>query len=156
MNQERVKEFQNRIVNAGRGELLIINYEMLIAEIEEAKEALESKSIGVFQKAMLNTHRLLRELTSSLDFKYDLSKDLMSLYVYINKKLVEASTKRSLEDLKEAERLLDVLLSGWKLTEFTESEPVVANGQKVYAGLTYGKGMLKEIRTEEESRGYKA
>ena len=37
MNKELVKDFQTRIVNAGRGELLIINYEMLLAQINDAK-----------------------------------------------------------------------------------------------------------------------
>jgi len=156
MNKELVKDFQTRIVNAGRGELLIINYEMLLAQIDDAVEATHINDHEEFGKSMINAHKLLRELSSSLDFQYDISKELMSIYIYVNKKLIDASISESEADLVEASKILGVLLQGWKLTEYEEEAPIITNGQKVYAGLTYGKNDLNEMVENEPNRGYRA
>jgi len=156
MKKELVKEFQTRIVNAGRSELLIINYEMLLAQLDDAIESLKAQDYDEFSRSMINSHKLLRELSSGLDFKYEISKELMSIYIYVNKKFVDASTSHKINDLLEATKILSVLLEGWKLTEYEEEEPVVSNGQKVYAGLTYGRNDLNEMVDNNPSRGYRA
>ncbi len=156
MNKELVIDFQTRIVNAGRGELLIINYEMLLAQIDDAIEAISENEKGEFSKAMLNAHKLLTELSSGLDFQYDISKELMSIYIYVNKKFVNASAHHTEDDLLEASKILSVLLEGWKLTEYEEEAPVITNGQKIYAGLTYGRNDLNETVDTSVNRGFKA
>lgn len=156
MKKELVKEFQTRIVNAGRSELLIINYEMLLAQLDDAIEALKVNEEEEFSRSMINAHKLLRELSSGLDFKYDISKELMSIYIYINKKFIDASINHKVGDLLEATKILSVLLEGWKLTECEDEEPVVSNGQKVYAGLTYGRNNINETVDMNPSRGFRA
>lgn len=156
MKKELVKEFQTRIVNAGRGELLIINYEMLLAQIDDALEAIESNDQNEFGKAMVNAHKLLRELSSGLDFSYEISKELMSIYIYINKLFINASIHEEAKSLEEASKILNVLLTGWKLTDNTADEPVISNGQKVYAGLTYGRDNLNETVDIQANRGFRA
>lgn len=156
MNKELVRDFQTRIVNAGRGELLIINYEMLLAQIDDAIEAIHEGDDEEYSKAMVNSHKLLRELSSGLDFQYDISKELMSIYIYVNKKFIDASVQQSEKDLLEAAKILRILLEGWKLTDYEEEAPVISNGQKVYAGLTYGHGTLNESVDVDVNRGFRA
>lgn len=156
MKKELVKEFQTRIVNAGRGELLIINYEMLLAQIDDALIAISHNDTDDFGKSMVNAHKLLRELSSGLDFNYDISKELMSIYIYINKLFISASIRLEEKSLEEASKILGVLLTGWKLTDNTEDEPIISNGQKVYAGLTYGKKHLNEMVENQSNRGFRA
>lgn len=156
MQKEKVQEFQTRIVNAGRGELLILNYEILIAQLEDALHCLQQEEEDEFSRAMINAHKLLRELSGGLDFSYDISKELMSIYIYVNKKFIDASIHKSEEAVKEAIKILDVLLSGWKLVDATEDAPIIGNGQKVYAGLTYGKNKLNETTDTSYQRGFKA
>lgn len=156
MNKELVKDFQTRIVNAGRGELLVINYEMLLAQIDDAIESIHLDDDEGFSKSMVNAHKLLRELSSGLDFKYEISKELMSIYIYVNKKFIDASVHHGEKDLIEAAKILTILLEGWKLTDYEEDGPVITNGQKVYAGLTYGKRNLTETVDTDINRGFKA
>ncbi len=156
MKKEMVKEFQTRIVGANRSELLIINYEMLIVELEAAKESLLDEQEVVFEKSMINAHKILRELTSGLDFSYDIANELMSIYIYVNKKLIDTSMNKNEESLEEALHLLNVLLEGWRQTYTDVDEPVVNNGQKVFAGLTYGKHNLNEMVDSQPNRGFKA
>lgn len=159
MDSTMVKDFQAKIVNADKGQLIIISYEMLIAEIEDAIVQIENGKEAEFSRVMVRAHKILRELSSNLDFQYDISKDLMSMYIYINKKFIDASIKCEKESLNEAKRILTILLNGWKEAETKESinEPLIENGQKVYAGLTYGKGTLNEMVYDgSTSRGFRA
>lgn len=158
MNSTMVKDFQNRIVNASKGDLLIINYEMLFVTVDEAIHAVNEDDESTFNKAMIQAHRLLRELSDNLDFRYGISKDLMSIYIYVNRQFIDASIKYDKEPLKNAKEVLSTLHKAWQqIDKANDSQPIVANGQHVYAGLTYGKGTLNEtVYDNTNSRGFKA
>lgn len=158
MNSAKVKDFQNKIVNAGQGDLLLITYEMLFVSIEEAIEGIEQDKDDLFNQSMVRAHRLLRELSDNLNFIYDVSKDLMSIYIYINKELIEASLHLDTEPLIRSLDVLKVLYNGFdEVNEVDEKKPIIKNSQRVYAGLTYGKGTLNEtVYNQNTSRGFKA
>lgn len=157
MNAQLAKEFQTRIVNASQNDLVAINYEMLIAELDDAKNKFYEENQKGFAKSVSQATKLLRELSDNLDFKYDISRDLMSLYIFISKNLIEASRKNSIEPIEAAKNVLDVLVVGWQEAAKSENKnkPVIQNGQQVYAGLTYGKNSLNET-VYANSRGIKA
>lgn len=67
MNNTMVKTYQNRIVNANRKELLLLNYELLMVEIEESIEALKVDNEKAFDNAMVKAHGFLRELSDNLN-----------------------------------------------------------------------------------------
>lgn len=159
MNDTMIKDFQNKIINAGQFDLLLINYEMLFATIDEAIYAIESDEKETFNKAMARSNRLLRELSDNLDFKYNIAKELMAIYIFVSKQLIDATISFKKEPLISAKELLNILYTGWQeaSTKEINKKPIVANGQKVYAGLTYGKGTLNEtVYDGMSSRGFKA
>lgn len=158
MKTELVQEFQARIVTASQNNLVVINYEMLMAELKEAIEIFNTADMASFNHSMLRATKLLNELSFNLDFSFDISKDLMSLYIFVNKKLIEASQKLSIQPLFTAQDVLSTLLVGWREANKTEmqTEPLIQNGQQLYAGLTYGKESLNESVYVDQSRGFKA
>ncbi|PKM69079.1 MAG: hypothetical protein CVU95_00395 [Firmicutes bacterium HGW-Firmicutes-2] len=158
MNAQHAKEFQTRIVNANQNDLVVINYEMLITEMDEAIEKFDQDDEKGFTNSMNRATRLLRELSDNLDFQYDISRDLMSLYIFVNKRFIEASIKNSVQPLESAKDVLNMLLLGWQQAakEEQKTAPLIQNGQQVYAGLTYGKNKLNESVYTENSRGFKA
>jgi flagellar secretion chaperone FliS len=159
MNATLVKEFQGRIINATQQDLVVINYEMFLAEIDVAISEVNASDTKAYHKAVTMAHKLLRELSDNLDFQYEISRDLMSLYIYAGKKLIEASMNHQQEDLEEIKRIILVLLQGWKEAQakvIPSQGIMIQNAQKVYAGLTYGKGSLNETVYQDVSRGFKA
>lgn len=158
MDNTVAREFQNRIVNAGQGDLLMITYDMLFVSLEESLKAIESEDTVSFNADMTRAHRLLRELSDNLDFKYEISKDLMSIYIYINKELIDASMKMSIEPIERCLSVLRLLYEGFdKVSEEDNKKPLMQNSQRVYAGLTYGKGTLNEtVYNQNANRGFKA
>lgn len=159
MNDTMIKDFQNKIVNAGKSDLLLINYEMLFITLDEAIQAAEQDKEDAFNRCMVQANRLLRELSDNLDFKYDISKDLMAIYIFVSKQLIDASITFNKEPIIGAKKVLNALYKGWQQASSQEgnSKPIITNGQKVYAGLTYGKSSLNEMVYEATgSRGFRA
>lgn len=158
MNATLIKEFQNRIVTASQNDLVVINYEMLMAELDEAIGYYNDQDEKGFAKAMTQATRLLRELSDNLDFRYEISKDLMSLYIFVNKKFIDASMTNMVQPLYTAKDVLSSLLLGWREASAKEvtKGPLIQNSQQLYAGLTYGKGSLNETVYQESNRGYRA
>lgn len=158
MKTALVKEFQQRIVSASQNDLVVINYEMLMAELDEAIEKFDVQDMTAYNTSMGRATKLLNELSQNLNFVYEISKDLMSLYIFVNKQFIEASTQGKVKPLHTAQDVLGSLLVGWKEANKTVAydAPVIQNSQQLYAGLTYGKGTLNETVYEHQGRGFKA
>lgn len=157
MQQEQITAYNARVVQASKGELVVISYELLLDFIKGAKEALDQKKEQEFKEDVSKAKKTLRSLMDGLDFNYDISKSLMSLYLHINQQLIKGSLKKDKTYLEQVEKLLAILLKGWQeAVKMTKEEPLITNGEKLYAGLTYGKGTLNEITISNSQRGYKA
>ena len=87
----------------------------------------------------------MNELTASLHFEYELAHQLLQLYLYVNRELVQASIHHQSENLEHVRLVIGELHRAYKQIESQDaSGPVMGNTQTVYAGLTYGKNTLTE------------
>ncbi len=159
MKKELIQEFSMRITQASRSELIVIMYEVILKDIEYAKEAFAEGDTATFEKELAHAGRFVNELMASLDFSIGLSYHLMSLYIFANKELTTAKVQKQPERLAGVEDIFEKLLAGYqKVSEEDMSGPVMKNTQQVYAGLTYGRGTLNEmyVNMNESKRGFMA
>lgn len=157
MKKEDILSFTTRVTQASRSELIVILYEMTLTEIKEAKEAYALGDLDTFVKELKRAQKYVSELMSALNYQYTISYDLMSLYLYVSKRLVTAIIKRIPNSLDSAEVVLNRLLIGFEGVSKTDnSGPMMRNTQQVYAGLTYGRGTLNEtfLDPNNKSRGF--
>lgn len=157
MKKEDILSFTTRVTQASRSELIVILYEMTLTEIKEAKEAYALGDLDAFVKELKKAQKYVSELMSALNYQYAISYDLMSLYLYVSKRLVTAIIKRIPDSLDSAEVVLNKLLIGFEgISKADNSGPMMSNTQQVYAGLTYGKGTLNEtfLDPSNKSRGF--
>jgi len=150
-----------RIANATPVQLVEITYELILEAIQQAKEALQKKDEVIFQKQIEKAQKFLMNLMESLDMSYELSYDIMSLYLYVNKLLIQSHIQKNQEPLEQSEKILINLEVAWKEVVKKQAEsqsPVLENTQQIYAGLTYEKGTLKEaiIDPNDKKRGFQA
>ena len=151
-----------KIATANAIELVQISYEVAIETIKEAGEFLNKKDYTKFKLRIHKAQSFITDLIESLDLSYEISLELMQLYLFINKLLIQGHIQRKPEPLQQASNLLNTLLQGWQEVAVTQAQPikksVMENTQKLYAGLTYGKGILNEsiIDNNYQSRGFKA
>ena len=158
MTKERKQVYTRRITEANRTQLITIVYELAMEYMDEAIESEKKSDLTAFADGLRHADACVDDLLKALDMKYDLSENLRELYLYVKQQLICASGKRDLESLKEARQIMENLHRAWKQIESKDSSPPeFKNKQTVYAGLTYGKGTLKEsIEGDAYNRGIQA
>ena len=157
MTKEAIQSFTARITQASRSELVVILYEMTISKIEEAEKRYAENNLSDFDKELKGAQRYVNELMAALDYRYAISYDLLSLYLYTNRHIITAILKRNPDALQNAKQILNKLLTGFEeISKKDTSGPVMKNTQQLYAGLTYGKGTLNEtyIDSSNKNRGF--
>lgn len=166
MDNEKKQMYTARITQANGSELVVITYEIIEECIREASQYLESRkrkeretTKAVFEQEIERARKLLNEMMGSLDFRYEISFELLNLYRYADKELAKALFQQETEPLEHAARVLAILKEGFQeVSKQDNTQPVMENTQKLYAGLTYGKHSLNEVfvNVNETSRGFKA
>ena len=159
MRKELIQEFSMRVTQASRSELIVIIYEIILKDMEYAKEAFAEGDTATYEKELAHAGRFVNELMASLDYSVSLSYHLMSLYIFANKELTAAKVQKQPELLDGVADIFEKLLVGYKkVSEEDVSGPVMKNTQQVYAGLTYGRGTLNEmyVNGNEARRGFMA
>jgi flagellar protein FliS len=157
MNKETIQFFTARITQASKSELVVILYEMTLAQIEEAEKSYQENNLYNFDKGLKSAQKYVSELMAALDYRYVISYDLLSLYLYTNKHIITAIVKQNPLTLQYAKIILKKLLTGFvEVSKSDKSGPMMRNTQQLYAGLTYGKGTLNEtyIDPSNKSRGF--
>lgn len=157
MNKETVQSFTARITQASKSELVVILYEMTLVRIEDAEKSYQESNLSNFDKELKSAQKYVSELMAALDYRYAISYDLLSLYLYTNKHIITAIVKQNPLTLQYAKIILKKLLTGFvEVSKSDKSGPMMRNTQQLYAGLTYGKGTLNEtyIDPSNKSRGF--
>lgn len=144
-----------RITSANKSELIVIIYDIIEENLTLAEEALDNKKVD-FKPHLKKALPFVKELLISLNMEYEISHTLASLYIYVMRCLNFALVSGKKEEIESAKKVIKKLGHSFrKIAETDNSLPLMENTQKVYAGLTYGKGHLDETMTNDVSRGFR-
>ncbi|ETT49978.1 flagellin-specific chaperone flis [Paenibacillus sp. FSL R7-269] len=120
---------QSSVQTSTPAQLVMMLYD---GAIRFAKTAIEGLNKQDLEKSNLNfgkAQTILSELMSTLDFKYEVSKNLYSLYEYTNHLLVEANIHKSVDKAQEAIGYLVDLRETWlQASKLAASQTEIANG----------------------------
>ncbi|MCM2590264.1 flagellar export chaperone FliS [Rossellomorea marisflavi] len=120
--------YQNNSVNtAAPGELTLMLYNGCLKFLHIAKQAINDKNIELKNTNIQKSQAIIHELMVTLDPNVEVSKNLLSLYEYINHRLTEANIKNDLSILEEVEGYVTDFRNTWK-------QVIQMNRQKQYAG----------------------
>ena len=155
MKEALKREFQNRIVSAGRKELLLIHLEMILAEMKQAEEAMPEED-DRFRRSIRLTMEMIKKLAESLDFTYEVSYVLLQAYQQVNADLVATRQKKDATALAHAKKMIEQLKEAFAELELPTDTSVVKNGETLYAGLTYGKNNQLKESVDYKKRGFQA
>lgn len=156
MKLEQVQDFTRRVSQSNRSGLVVIIYEIIFEYLNEAKDSLKSDHYQEFKNALQKAGRGIDELIQSLDFRYELSKELYPLYVFAKESIAKAVVKKNSDEIDAAYEVLKNLYEAFlEAAKQDHSNPLMQNTQRVYAGMTYGRNHLTETFQElETSRGF--
>ncbi len=159
MANVKLSEYTARISQSNKSELVVVVYDIIIESLKEAIGYFEKGEKEHFSTKVKYAQKFLLELMNTLDFKYDISKELLRLYIFVNKQMINSCIKMDASLLDSAIDVMEKLRIGFvEVAKADKSEPIMQNVQPIYAGLTYGRGTLNEIAygTNIASRGFKA
>ena len=126
--------------------LVVLNYELLIKNLHMARSVLENRE-ETAEMFIDKAHSFLNLLIASLDMRFDISRDLMSLYLYMNRLLIQAKLRGDADLICECCDIAASLMDSWRIlekTEKTQSESM-ENIERILRSFTYKGGKLCEI-----------
>lgn len=158
MDDNKKQEFTRRISNSNRSELIVVIYDIFFAYAQDAREALENGNHDDYLHALRKAQEAVTQLRDALDFQYDISKELYSLYQYALEQIATCFYRKDTKGLDEAEGILRRLRGSFaEVAKQDQSEPLMEHAQQVVAGMTYQMGNLTEtLQDSESSRGFLA
>lgn len=159
MKSDQLKSYTNRITNASRSELVVIIYELIINDLNDSLVSLSNGEREYFDKYLRHSKKLVNELMGTLDYSYKISFELMQLYMSVDKFINDGLFQRNVEKVQGAIDVMELLKIGFEgIVKEDKSGPIMVNTEHIYAGLTYGKGVLNEISIggNQIKRGFKA
>lgn len=104
----------NKVLTAGPAELTLMLYEGAVKFCNIAEIAMEQKNIEKAHTNIIKTQKILDYLRQTLDMSYPVAKDFENIYVYLEKRLVEANLKKDKEILTECTEHLRSVRNTWK------------------------------------------
>ena len=122
---------QAAVKTASRGQLLILLYEAAIRNVTRASAAIERRDVAAKGAAIGKAHAIVDELLFTLDHRVDgeIAANLERLYDFMAEQLVKANLESSTRRLHDVQKLLEILLDGFRGAAERASPPAVSGGR---------------------------
>jgi flagellar protein FliS len=104
----------NSVQTASPGELTLMLYNGCLKFISQGKTAIQNGDIEAKNTNLLKAQKIIQELMVTLNMDIAVSQNLMSLYDYMNRRIIEANIQNKVEILDEVEGYIAEFRDTWK------------------------------------------
>ncbi len=105
---------QNSVNTASPGELTLMLYNGCLKFMSLAKKAISDGNTEAKNTNLLKAQNIIHEFMVTLNMDYKVSNELMVMYDYLHRRLVEANVKSDLAIIEEVEGFVTELRDTWK------------------------------------------
>lgn len=105
---------QNSVTTASPGELTLMLYNGCLKFLGKAKLAIENGNFEEQNTNIIKTRAIIGELITTLNMDIEISKQMLPLYDYMDRRLVEANLQNDVAILTEVEGLVLEFRDTWK------------------------------------------
>lgn len=145
MTKELINQYTLKISSSNSTGIIATLFEIYFSYGDDAREACKCNDKMELVNAVKQCSKVVSHLQKDLDFKYEISKDLYSLYDFCLRSLAKSIYKADLAGLEDADKVMKKLQDAFsQIARADESKPMMANAQYVIAGMTYGRAGLNE------------
>lgn len=121
-NSNPYQQYQQNMINtATPQELTLMLYNGLVKFLKLSIQSIDEKNMEKTNNYIIRSQDIISEFMCTLDMNYEISKSLMSLYDYMNRRLLEANMKKDKAIIEEvlgfAEELRDTWAQAMKLAK---------------------------------------
>ncbi len=95
------------------GEVIVLLYDALLKNLHRAVEALDGAQPDLVNEALMRAQDITLELRTSLDSESEIAAELLPLYSYIFRCLVDANLKKDLDEIRRIEGLIQPIRDAW-------------------------------------------
>jgi flagellar biosynthetic protein FliS len=112
-------------MTATPGELTLLLYNGCLKFIRQARQAMNNHDNSGKNESLKRGQAIIRELMVTLDPDHELSKNMLTMYDYIHRCLIEANIQNDPALLDEAEKHVTMFRDTWKqvIEATTKSKP---------------------------------
>jgi flagellar secretion chaperone FliS len=107
---------QQSVMAATPGELTLMLYEGCLKFLRYGKIYIENKNIQESNNNLIKAQNIISELMNTLDMKYSISGQLLSLYIFMNREIAQANIKKDADRLDGVIDLVSELHDTWQQT----------------------------------------
>jgi flagellar protein FliS len=120
---------QSSVQTASPAQLILMLYDGAIRFIKQGIDGIENKEYQKANYSLIRAQQIVNELIASLDHEYPISSNLLEIYDYMIRKLLEANTRKSKQSAVEVIKLLNELRESWiQIIKPTNSSKETING----------------------------
>ncbi|NMH75212.1 flagellar export chaperone FliS [Bacillus sp. RO2] len=119
---------QNSVNTATPGELTLMLYNGAIKFMKLAKKGMEDKDIEMKNTNLIKAQKIVQELMVTLDTSHDVGKSMMTMYDYLNRRLIEANLKNDSSMVDEVEGHMMEFRDAWKQVIQSSRQQAFAQG----------------------------
>ncbi|KMJ58992.1 flagellar biosynthesis protein FliS [Bacillus sp. LL01] len=105
---------QNSVNTATPGELTLMLYNGAIKFMKLAKKGMEDKNIEMKNTNLIKAQKIIQELMVTLDTSQEIGKSMMTMYDYMNRRLIDANLKNDPAIVEEVEGHMLDFRDAWK------------------------------------------
>jgi len=105
---------ENNVYTASKGKLLLMLYEGAIKFLKLTKASIDEKNIEKANNYLCRAQDIISELMVTLNMDIEISKNLYSLYEYMNYTLVQANIRKDKKMVDEVLNMLIELKDTWE------------------------------------------
>lgn len=104
----------NKVLTASSAELTLMLYEGMIKFCNRAIDGVNNKDIEKTHNNIVKIENIIEHLRITLDMKYPVAQDFENIYLYLDRRLVEANLRKDKAVLEEINEHLHMLRDTWK------------------------------------------
>lgn len=159
MTKEQIQEFTLKTTQANHSGLVLVMFEIEAVYVADALAAFNADDRQAYIKNLQLAKRVHNELMNSINPQNAEGIRVLSIFRFIYGRLNESIVKCNPQELDRCSAMMDKLKVGFEKVHESDTEgPVMKNTHQVYAGLTYGKGVLNESygSMDYSGRGFRA
>jgi len=115
---------QQSVMTMTQGEMVVRLYEEIINQLSRAVNCIREKDIEGTNASLQKCQRIINYLKSTLNFKYEVSSNLSSLYDFFNEQIIKSNLKKDTQPIEEilplVSELKDTFAQGERLSRMQQ------------------------------------
>ncbi len=105
---------QNSVGTASPGELTLMLYNGCLKFLKQAKTAIETGNVQDKNTNLQKAQKIIQELMVTLNTDVAIGNQMMQMYDYMNRRLIDANVKNDVTIIEEVEGLVTEFRDTWK------------------------------------------